>query len=172
MCCSVKSEFVQALETLLAGDKQPDYILIETTGGCGHEACCVTSPAPPIVCIFLSSSSLSPVTHTLTHKHVCDSSHSSVPPAGMANPGPIAAALWTDEEVEAGVQLDSIVTVVDGININRQLHDKRAPGTVNEAQVQVGEVGVRQPSSSTTRPLGAGQPAGCKSGHHSTLPQS
>jgi hypothetical protein len=28
----------------------------------------------------------------------------------MANPGPVAAALWTDEEVEAGVQLDSIIT--------------------------------------------------------------
>jgi G3E family GTPase len=57
----------------------------------------------------------------------------------MANPGPVAAALWTDEEVEAGVQLDSIVTVVDAINIDRQLHAKRADGKVNEAQVQVGQ---------------------------------
>lgn len=49
----------------------------------------------------------------------------------------VAAALWTDEEVEAGVQLDSIITVVDAINIDRQLHDPRPDNAVNEAQVQV-----------------------------------
>jgi len=87
MCCSVKSDFVQALESLLAKEQKPEYIIIETTG--------------------------------------------------LANPGPVAAALWTDEEVEAGVQLDSIITVVDAINIDRQLHDPRPDGTVNEAQVQV-----------------------------------
>lgn len=57
--------------------------------------------------------------------------------AGLANPGPIAAALWTDEEVEAGVHLDSVVTVVDALNISRQLHEPRANGTVNEAQLQI-----------------------------------
>mmetsp|Transcript_16374 Transcript_16374/g.28071 ORF Transcript_16374/g.28071 Transcript_16374/m.28071 type:complete len:434 (+) Transcript_16374:51-1352(+) len=87
MCCSVKSEFVLALETLMAKEKKPDYILIETTG--------------------------------------------------MANPGPVAAALWTDEEIEAGVQLDSIITVVDGLNIDRQLHAARSDGAVNEAQAQI-----------------------------------
>lgn len=32
MCCSVKNEFVQALESLLAKEHKPDYIVIETTG--------------------------------------------------------------------------------------------------------------------------------------------
>lgn len=59
------------------------------------------------------------------------------PPAGLANPGPIAAALWMDEEVEAGVHLDSVVTVVDALNVSRQLHEPRAEGTVNEAQLQI-----------------------------------
>jgi G3E family GTPase len=49
----------------------------------------------------------------------------------------VAAALWTDEDLEAGVQLDCIVTVVDAINIDRQLNDKREDGVANEAQVQV-----------------------------------
>lgn len=31
--------------------------------------------------------------------------------AGLANPGPVATALWTDAELEAGVTLDGIVTV-------------------------------------------------------------
>uniref|UniRef100_A0A7S3QRB0 CobW C-terminal domain-containing protein n=1 Tax=Dunaliella tertiolecta TaxID=3047 RepID=A0A7S3QRB0_DUNTE len=87
LCCSVKNDFVQALESLMRKKQKPQAIVIETTG--------------------------------------------------LANPGPVAAALWTDEEVEAGVQLDSIITVVDGININRQLRESRAEGAVNEAQVQV-----------------------------------
>ncbi|KAF5836021.1 CobW/HypB/UreG, nucleotide-binding domain-containing protein [Dunaliella salina] len=87
LCCSVKNDFVQALESLMRKKQKPQAIFIETTG--------------------------------------------------LANPGPVAAALWTDEEIEAGVQLDSIITVVDGININRQLRESRAEGAVNEAQVQV-----------------------------------
>ncbi len=63
--------------------------------------------------------------------------HAPLPPSGLANPGPVAAALWTDKELEAGVQLDSIITVVDGININRQLHDPRPEGVANEAQLQI-----------------------------------
>jgi hypothetical protein len=31
--------------------------------------------------------------------------------AGLANPGPVATALWTDTELDAGVTLDGIVTV-------------------------------------------------------------
>lgn len=52
LCCSVKDDFVNALESLMLQQSVFDYILIETTG--------------------------------------------------LANPGPVAAALWTDEELEAG----------------------------------------------------------------------
>ncbi len=34
MCCAVKSEFVQAIETLMTKRANFDHILIETTGGC------------------------------------------------------------------------------------------------------------------------------------------
>lgn len=47
--------------------------------------------------------------------------------AGLANPGPVAAALWTDAELEAGVQLDGIVTVADARHLPRQL--AAAPAT-------------------------------------------
>eukprot|EP00775_Hariotina_reticulata_P011178 gene11178-11328_t len=56
---------------------------------------------------------------------------------GLANPGPIMAELWTDEELEAAVVLDGVVTVVDGRNIIRQLSETRPPSTANEAQLQV-----------------------------------
>jgi G3E family GTPase len=57
---------------------------------------------------------------------------------GLANPGPVASALWTDDELEAGVSLDSIVTVVDARNLPRQL--AQAPsegGGANEAMQQI-----------------------------------
>lgn len=57
--------------------------------------------------------------------------------SGLANPGPIASALWCDDELEAGVQLDSVVTVVDALHISRQLSEVRQDGAVNEAQLQI-----------------------------------
>ncbi|KAL0048912.1 hypothetical protein WJX82_002154 [Trebouxia sp. C0006] len=88
LCCSVKSDFVAALEGLMLKRDKFDYILIETTG--------------------------------------------------LADPGPVAAALWTDDELEAAVHLDAIVTVVDAKNIQRQLQEQHStPDAVNEAQKQI-----------------------------------
>lgn len=56
---------------------------------------------------------------------------------GLANPGPVAEALWTDAELESMVCLDAIVTVVDAKHIMRHLHEPRPCGAVNEAQQQV-----------------------------------
>ncbi|DBA77581.1 hypothetical protein WJX77_001399 [Trebouxia sp. C0004] len=88
LCCSVKSDFVAALEGLMLKRDRFDYILIETTG--------------------------------------------------LADPGPVAAALWTDDELEAAVHLDAIVTVVDAKNIQRQLQEQHnTPDAANEAQKQI-----------------------------------
>ena len=57
--------------------------------------------------------------------------------SGLASPGPMAAALWTDEELEADITLDAIVTVVDACHIARQLDEPREDGAINEAQEQV-----------------------------------
>lgn len=83
LCCSVKNNFVQALEGLLTRRARFDYIIIETTG--------------------------------------------------LANPGPVAAALWTDPELECGVALDGIVTVADARNLARQLAEARPHGTARRA---------------------------------------
>lgn len=56
---------------------------------------------------------------------------------GLASPGPIASALWTDPELEADVCLDAILTVCDATNIRRQLADEREDGAINEAQEQI-----------------------------------
>lgn len=60
--------------------------------------------------------------------------------AGLADPGPVAAALWTDAELDSTVCLDSIVTVVDARNICGQLAEARPEGAVDEAQQQI-EIG-------------------------------
>jgi len=41
--------------------------------------------------------------------------------AGLADPGPVAQALWADEAVEPGCVLDGVVTVVDALHFRRQL---------------------------------------------------
>ena len=42
---------------------------------------------------------------------------------GVANPGPIISALWTDEDSDSPLRLDGVVTVVDSSNLQRQLAD-------------------------------------------------
>ena len=56
---------------------------------------------------------------------------------GLADPGPVAAALWTDTELQSSVCLDNIVTVVDAHNLRRQLTETRPLGAVNEAEQQI-----------------------------------
>ncbi|BBN09164.1 hypothetical protein MPTK1_4g17700 [Marchantia polymorpha subsp. ruderalis] len=56
---------------------------------------------------------------------------------GLANPGPVASILWVDDQLEASVRLDSIVTVVDAGNFLRQLHEPREAGSVTEAYLQI-----------------------------------
>jgi len=60
---------------------------------------------------------------------------------GLANPGPVAAALWTDEELESGLCLDAIVTVVDAVNIKRHIRETseecESKKLTNEAQRQI-----------------------------------
>jgi G3E family GTPase len=39
----------------------------------------------------------------------------------VVDPGPVATALWADEDLESQLRLDGIVTVVDGRHIERHL---------------------------------------------------
>lgn len=57
--------------------------------------------------------------------------------AGLADPGPIATALWVDTELHSSVCLDSIITVVDAHNLHKQLEEGRRSGSVNEAERQI-----------------------------------
>lgn len=57
---------------------------------------------------------------------------------GLANPGPVAAALWTDAELESSLCLDAIVTVVDAVHIGKHINNLNEElGEANEAQRQI-----------------------------------
>lgn len=182
LCCSVKSDFVSALEALMQKRDKFDYVLIETTGG-GKPSPSVCGTAAgrhvPVLCRggltrpTQRTSLVSAASCTVRYNAASAAAvlatpspdpHATLPTlllpvwprplappqpqalsaatncpaaAGLANPGPIAAALWTDQEVEAGVCLDATVTVVDAANIGRQLAEQRPGGGPNEAQLQI-----------------------------------
>ncbi|KAJ2157053.1 hypothetical protein GGF46_004767 [Coemansia sp. RSA 552] len=57
---------------------------------------------------------------------------------GLADPGKIAAMLWSNEELGSDIRLDGIVTMVDAKNVHRQLAEKPVEGeTMNEVQKQL-----------------------------------
>lgn len=57
---------------------------------------------------------------------------------GLANPGPVASALWTDAELESSLCLDAIVTVVDAAHITKHMNTPNEElGEANEAQRQI-----------------------------------
>ncbi len=75
--------------------------------------------------------------HSCLGDHTGRLIHQGCSCTGMADPGPVAAALWTDAELGSSVCLDSIVTVVDARNIRGQLAESRPDGAINEAQQQI-----------------------------------
>ena len=95
----MKSQLVAGLEGMLQQRHRFDYILIETSGAKCFDVAMVS-------CALLMITNACPCSdvdkRTMKHCQVC---------AGLANPGPVATALWTDTELEAGVTLDGIVTV-------------------------------------------------------------
>ena len=62
--------------------------------------------------------------------------------SGLADPGPVAAALWTDRELEAGVTLDAVVTVADASRLDGQLAAAPAVSAANEAEQQIAHADV------------------------------
>jgi G3E family GTPase len=65
--------------------------------------------------------------------------HIIVETTGLANPGPVAAQFWVDDdELETRYYLDAIVTVIDAKHFLQHLDDPLRPaGSVNEAERQL-----------------------------------
>lgn len=57
--------------------------------------------------------------------------------SGLADPGPVAASLWSDEALEPAARLDGVVAVVDAGRFRAALADHRPAGAVREVARQV-----------------------------------
>jgi G3E family GTPase len=49
---------------------------------------------------------------------------------GIANPGPVVSALWTDDLLGNSLQLDGVVCVVDSLNIEHYILNEDTSGDV------------------------------------------
>lgn len=63
--------------------------------------------------------------------------HIIVETSGLADPAPVAAAFFVDEEAAKRVNLDAIVTMVDAKHIGQHLADDRLAGADNQAADQI-----------------------------------
>ncbi len=63
--------------------------------------------------------------------------HIIVETSGLADPAPVAAAFFVDEEAARRVHLDAIVTMVDAVHIGGHLADERLNATDNQAADQI-----------------------------------
>ena len=63
--------------------------------------------------------------------------HIIVETSGLADPAPVAAAFFVDEEAAGRVNLDAIVTMVDAVHIAQHLADERMNATDNQAADQI-----------------------------------
>jgi len=87
----------------------------------GHRPtlCCCTQPCPE--------------SSPLASSHPC--SNLTCTRTGLANPGPVAAALWTDEEIEAGVQVrDPAWRLVPGVTVQFGCAELRARQPIQRAR--------------------------------------
>ena len=101
-----RRSFLQTLEALLEKRDKFDHILVETTGAARDSVTLTRSLAPLRVVVIRT--------------------WADGRGAGLADPGPVAQALWADDALEPGAALDAIVTVVDAAHFRAQLAEPQA----------------------------------------------
>lgn len=52
---------------------------------------------------------------------------------GLADPAPVAQTFFVDDDIKAGMRLDSILTIVDSKHIIQHLDEKKEEGIINES---------------------------------------
>lgn len=50
--------------------------------------------------------------------------HILVEASGLADPGPVAASFWVDDDLETGLKLNGVITIADAANVERYLQDE------------------------------------------------
>lgn len=97
--------------------------IFEMTNGC---ICCVGSVRTDLIRILQN---------LMSRREKFD--HILVETSGLADPNPVAATFFIDEEVARQVSLDGIVTLVDAMHIGAHLDDPNLDGIDNQAVDQI-----------------------------------
>lgn len=77
------------------------------------------------ICCTVKDDLLTTLEQLVLHKDRFD--YVLIETTGVANPGPIIASLWVDDDADSTLQLDGVVTVVDCVNILQYLS---SPGLI------------------------------------------
>ena len=97
--------------------------IFEMTNGC---ICCIGSVRTDLVRILKN---------LMSRREKFD--HILVETSGLADPNPVAATFFIDDEIARQVSLDGIVTLVDAMHIGRHLDDPNLDGIDNQAVDQI-----------------------------------
>jgi G3E family GTPase len=71
------------------------------------------------ICCTVKEDLLATLEQLVLHKDRFD--YVLIETTGVANPGPIIASLWADDDVDSTLKLDGVVTVVDCLNVLQYL---------------------------------------------------
>ena len=97
--------------------------IFEMTNGC---ICCVGSVRTDLIRIL---------GQLMSRREKFD--HILVETSGLADPNPVAATFFIDDNIAKQVNLDGIVTLVDAMHIGRHLDDPKLAGVDNQAVDQI-----------------------------------
>ena len=85
------------------------------------------------LCCTMRSDLVATLDRLMAQRHRFD--YVLIETSGLADPGPVASAFWTDSG--GSLALDGIVCVADGARIAAQAREARAQGAINEAAQQL-----------------------------------
>lgn len=105
------------------------------------------------ICCSVKGSFLQTLEALLARREETPFTHIVVETTGLADPGPVAQALWADEAVEPGAALDGVVTVVDAASFVAQLGEPN--GAEAAAQVAYADVVLLNKSDTAAGAAGA-----------------
>ena len=149
LCCSVKGEFLTALDALVAGQRRlrrggrrgRRRHGGDRGGGSGADEWEAGE----------AGADRRPFSHVL------------VETSGLADPAPVIAELWADDELEAAVALDGVVCVVDATRAEAQLRGRAGarppPGAAGDGGGGRGAAGARDASEMSMAALAQRQAA-------------
>jgi G3E family GTPase len=123
------SSSIESAVVLSGSGAGADVELVELPNGC--------------VCCAASNSLTDALTRLLRMPGPRRFDHVVVEASGLADPGPVAAALWVDDALETMLRLDAIITVVDAHNLPSYLYPvKPSSDNIDKARLAEKQVAV------------------------------